>query len=152
MAITFNETPETVEDTQTEIASGRSRERDETQVALDTVVGAMVKEWESNGKPGPADAPRKRYTVLTADKSAFKGMIRRATTLHKVSPVWYKDVKSGDKTTIKFTIGPVPAKPEANGTAPAEPQAQAPAEPQAPAPAEPQAPAQESGRRGFARR
>jgi hypothetical protein len=148
MAITFSETPETVEDTQTEIASGRSRERDETQQALDALVAAMVKEWESNGKPTAENgAPRKRFTVPTADKSAFKSMIRRATTLAKVAPIWYKDVKSGDNTTVKFSIGPVPVKAEANGTASAQTETPAPT-PQAPA--QPQADAGKPGR-GFRR-
>lgn len=110
MAISFTETPETVEDTQSDLAVNRKRDRDETQVALDTLVKAMVEVWETAGKPGPAEAPRKRFTVPTKDRSAFKAMIRRATTLHKVAPVWYKDVASGTNTTVKFTIGPAPVR------------------------------------------
>lgn len=139
--ITFNETPETVEDTQNEVASGRSRERDETQVALDNIVKAMVDEWTSKGKPTPENgAPRKRFMVPTKDRSAFKNMIRRSTTLHKVAPMWYKDVKSGDNTTVKFAIVPQPAKPvKVDATAAATPAAPAAPAPAAPAPSEPQA-------------
>lgn len=148
MPITFNETPETVEDTQNEVASGRSRERDETQLSLDNIVKAMVAEWTSKGKPTPENgAPRKRFTVPTKDRSAFKNMIRRATTLHKVTPMWYKDVKSGDNTTVKFAIVPQPAKATPDATAAATPAA--PAAPVPAAPAAPQPPAESQPRRGL---
>lgn len=146
MAISFTETPETVEDTQSDLAVNRKRDRDETQVALDSVVKAMVEAWEAAGKPDPADAPRKRFTVPTKDRSAFKAMIRRATTLHKVAPVWYKDVASGTSTTVKFTIGPAPVK-ETKADETSAPAAPAPAPAQAPAASAPAPQPQSEGRR-----
>lgn len=141
-------------DTQTEVVDRKSRERDETQTAIDNAVKEMVAKWHEAGKPEPhSDRPSKRYVVVKEDRTPLKGMIRRAATLHKVEAILFKDHVNEDGTVaVKFTIGDKPAK--SNGTAPAEtptaPVDDAPAD-DAPATVPDNEPPAESGRRGFRR-
>jgi hypothetical protein len=124
--INITEDPITDDDTQTDFRE-RNTARDETQVALDTAVGGLVKSWAEAGKPGRDKAPAKRYVVVKADVSGLKSMIRRACTLHKVAPVWFVDNKRDDGTVaVKFTVGPIPPKapkpdPAADTAPPADP-------------------------------
>lgn len=151
MALTV--TQPTTPDTQEKLSTGRSRERDETQVMIDGIYGELVAEWDKAGKPEPGKSnPFRRLAVAKADVSELKSMIRRAATLHKVAPVYWKDAKNDDGTvTVKFGAQVIPPKPNANGAAAETP---TPAQPETPAqseqtPAEAPSPAEsESGRRG----
>jgi hypothetical protein len=117
-------------DTQNEL-SAKSRDRDETQVALDGQVKTLAEAWNAAGKPGPESAPKKAYVVASGDVSGLKQMIRRACSLHKVAPAFFKDVKREDgNTRVKFTVQPVPPKkakanatPDAPATETAKPKA-----------------------------
>jgi hypothetical protein len=153
MALTV--TQPTTPDTQEELSTGRSRERDETQVMIDGIYGELVAEWDKAGKPEPGKGnPFRRLAVAKADVSELKSMIRRAATLHKVAPVYWKDAKNDDGTvTVKFGAQAIPPKASPNGTTAETPAT--PAQPETPATAEPQTPAEapspaesESGRRG----
>jgi hypothetical protein len=111
----------TTEDEQTELASGRSRERDAQQQKVDSDMAALKAGWEAQGKPAPNASPAKRYTVVKAERAAAKDLIRKAGRFCKVLPVFYRDkVHENGTVDIKFTVAALPAKAEGNGeTAPA---------------------------------
>jgi len=114
--ITLKDNPP--EDTQTELAPGRNRERDEFQQSVDKTVEGMV-----------GSDTAYRYTVVKADKSSMKKIIRRATDLHKQLPVWFKDQPHEDGTvTVKFRVMPKPAPIATAGNGQAEQPAEQPAE------------------------
>jgi hypothetical protein len=119
----------TTEDEQTELASGRSRERDAQQQKVDSDMAAWKAGWEAQGKPAPNASPAKRYTVVKAERAAAKDLIRKAGRFHKVTPVFYRDkVHENGKVDIKFTVAALPATPQ---SAPQpEPQPEPQAEPQ----------------------
>lgn len=99
-----------------EVRSGRATERDENQLLLDGMVGELKAEWEAKGKPtlnvlrtkpGFKAAGKRSIVVSGDDKSTAKAMIRRAATLHKVTPVFANDKVNDDGTVrIKWTVGP----------------------------------------------
>lgn len=94
-------TPKT-EDKQTELATQRTRLRDDDQKALDTDVAGQVKEWDDAGHPDDGN-PTRRYDV--DDIADAKRRVRRAFTLINkgrkdakpavtpvsVAPMWWKD-------------------------------------------------------------
>ena len=94
-------TPKT-EDKQTELATQRTRLRDDDQKALDTDVSGQVKEWDDAGHPEDGN-PTRRYDV--DDIADAKRRVRRAFTLinkgrkdakppvmpASVAPMWWKD-------------------------------------------------------------
>jgi hypothetical protein len=117
------------------LATGRPRDRDETQQVIDAATETLMKAWEAAGKPtyealtastedtpqsqAFTDSAKQAYTVDKKDRSALKGMIRRATTLHKGAPVYAADVvndKDGTVTVI-YTYAPPPVKAESDGDA-----------------------------------
>lgn len=102
------------------LVRSHSRDRDEDQKAIDEELATTVKAW-LNGKPVaeaakvPADRrPRVAFAVAPDDKAALKRMIRRAATLHKVTPVFFED-QTDEKTgevVVTLTVGPpAPKKP-----------------------------------------
>lgn len=86
--------PATKADTQTDLATQRTRTRDEGQKALDTDVAALVKEWEAADGPSNGN-PNRRYEV--DDVAEAKRRVNRAFTLvakdmtPKLAPMWWKD-------------------------------------------------------------
>jgi hypothetical protein len=116
MAITLRDNP--ADDTQTDLAPGRNRERDDFQKGVDETVKGLVGTDNTY-----------RYTVAKDDKGDMKRIVRRATDIHKQTPVWFKDSAHEDGTvTIKFRVQPKPVKAEGNGQAdqPAETPAETP--------------------------
>jgi hypothetical protein len=100
-----------------EVRSGRASERDDNQIMLDGMVADLKAAWEAAGKPtldvlrtkaGFKAATKKSVTVAAEDRATVKqNMIRRACTLHKVTPVFANDKKNEDGTVrIKWTVGP----------------------------------------------
>lgn len=106
------------------LSTGRPRDRDETQQVIDTAMETLMKAWDAAGKPtyealteSTEDAPQSQaftdsakqaFTVDKDDRSALKGMIRRAGTLHKGVPVYGADVvnKTDGTVTVIFTYAP----------------------------------------------
>jgi hypothetical protein len=119
-------------DTQDELITGKTRTRDDTQKHVDRKVEAMKVAWVEAGKPSMPHKITHRYLVSKPEKSALKGVIRRAGTLHKVGVAFYKDTKpdADGNVFVKFTVTDFPAKPQANGA----PAAGVPAAPAASAP------------------
>jgi hypothetical protein len=150
-------------DEEDEVALPKSRERDDDQKGIDSDAEKMKAAWVAAGKPGLDKlttkagfkaATKTAYIVNKSDRPTVKGMIRRACTLHKVSPVYAKDLVNADGTVrIKWTVGPVPPKSETPAETPAEVPAEVPApsnpaaDVETPAP-QTDAPA-ETGRRGL---
>jgi uncharacterized protein involved in type VI secretion and phage assembly len=125
MAITLTDAPN--DDTQTELASGRSRDRDPQQVKIDGDVAALVAGWNAQGKPAPAQSPAKTYTVLKVERSEAKDMIRKAGRLHKIMPVFFKDaVRKDGRVAIKYTVTAIPAKAAETPAPVAEPTPEVP--------------------------
>jgi hypothetical protein len=116
----------------------KSRERDEFQKEMDAEIAALVKGWlaaedpqnkvKAEDRKPPEDGkatvtegkrPKARYHVAPDDKSAFKDVLRRAATLHKVEAVFLYpldadghpttrepvDAKTG-KAAVTLTVGP----------------------------------------------
>jgi hypothetical protein len=131
------------EDTQTTIVT-RTHDRDEDQTAMDKRVAGLVKRWTEAGKPAQATAPFLRLTVPKEQRSAVKKLIRRATVLAKVEPLYWQDTKpnSDGEITVKFTVGPKREKPATETPAAATPTVPAPAPTPAP-------PAQDEKRGGL---
>jgi hypothetical protein len=115
----------------------KSRERDAFQVEMDGEVAGLVKGWLAaekitDGKPpepgkakvAEVNRPKARYHVAPDDKNAFKDILRRAATLHKVEAVFLypldadghptsrEPVDEGTgKAAVTVTVGPrKPAK------------------------------------------
>jgi hypothetical protein len=89
---------------QTELEIGRFRDEFQLQVDKDVEalkVATATAKW-------PAHDPAKlfhRYVVGADDKAALKGVIRRAATLHKVVPAFYKDGKTeAGHIVVKFHV------------------------------------------------
>jgi len=86
--------PPKTEDTQTDLATQRTRLRDPEQKELDADVAGQVKEWTEAGRPEDGN-PTRRYEV--DDLSDGKRRVRRAFTLAskdltpKLAPMWWKD-------------------------------------------------------------
>jgi hypothetical protein len=86
--------PATTDDTQTDLATTRTRLRDDEQKALDADVAKLITEWDEAGQPETGD-PNRRYESNDAAES--KRRIRRAFTLAskdrapKLAPYWFKD-------------------------------------------------------------
>jgi len=102
------------EDTQTKPVVA-SRERDNTQKALDGAFKAKHDAWVKAGKPDAVKAASNqevthRLTVAKTDVAVLKGMIRRAATFNKAGVTFYQDVKNGDgATTVKYVPQAAPA-------------------------------------------
>lgn len=111
--------------------SDKSRERDEFQKEMDAEVKTLVDQWlaaekitdgkvPEAGKAKVAEVarPKTRYHVSPDDKSAFKDVLRRAATLHKVEVVFlYPDGMSREpvdektgRAAVTVTVGPRSAK------------------------------------------
>lgn len=102
MAITLHTEEKLPE--QTELAPGR--ERDDFQLQVDKDV-ADLKIKTATAK-WPKHDPRyhfQRYVVGKDDLAALKSVIRRAGVLHKVEPIFYKEVttEAGHKV-VKFHV------------------------------------------------
>jgi hypothetical protein len=86
--------PAQTEDAQTELATTRTRLRDDEQKALDADVAKLIAEWDAAGQPTTGD-PNRRYESNDAAES--KRRIRRAFTLASkertpsLAPYWFKD-------------------------------------------------------------
>jgi len=105
MAITLHtDTTETDLPEQTELSEGHVR--DDFQQAVDKDVSAL-KTATATAK-WPDHNPGKlyhRYVVGSDDRAALKAVIRRAATLHKVAPVFYKDAKTeAGHIVVKFHV------------------------------------------------
>lgn len=89
---------------QTELEVGRYR--DEFQLQIDKDVEALKLATAKAGWPDPD--PKKlfhRYVVGSDDKAALKSVIRRAGTLLKVDPEFYKDAKTeAGHVVVKFHV------------------------------------------------
>lgn len=89
---------------QTEIVQGRHR--DEFQQAIDKDVETL-KTATAKAKWPEHDARKlfHRYVVGADDVSELKRVIRRAATLHKLEPVFYKDAKTeAGHIAVKFHV------------------------------------------------
>jgi hypothetical protein len=114
----------TSEDTQAELSTQRSRERDDAQKELDGAVAGLIKEWEVAGS-ADTGIPNLRYEV--DDVTDAKRRVGRAFSLAsrertpKLAAQWWKDgAKDADGyTPIKFGVRVVVP----NVTAPADGQA-----------------------------
>jgi hypothetical protein len=90
---------------QTELAAD-ARIRDEFQVSVDGDVETLKMATAKAGWPKP-DPKRlfHRYVVGSDDRAALKGVIRRATVLHKVEADFYKDAKTeAGHYVVKFHV------------------------------------------------
>jgi hypothetical protein len=109
----------------------KNRDRDEFQVEMDGEVGSLVSQWlavedpkakaedrkvPEHGKAKVAELarPKARYHVDPDDKNAFKDVLRRSGTLHKVEMVFLYpegmsrepvDEKTG-KAAVTVTVAP----------------------------------------------
>jgi hypothetical protein len=113
MAITLH--TDTVElPEQTELVQGRHRDAFQREIDGDVLI--MKHATAAAGWPEPD--PTKhflRYVVGPDDATEMKSVIRRAATLHKLDPQFYKDGKTeAGHVVIKFhvTRATSPAKPE----------------------------------------
>lgn len=101
--------PANSDDKQTDLATQRTRVRDEDQQALDADVAALITEWESAGQP-VTGIPNRRYEV--DEVAEAKRRVNRAFTLAskdrtpKLAPMWFKDgTKDSDGyVPIKFGV------------------------------------------------
>lgn len=132
MPINFEPVDMTDDDDQTEVKPPRATDRDEDQIQIDGFVAELATSWQAAGKPKQESAPWRKLIVSKTDVSATKNMIRRACTLAKVSPLYWKDATRPDgRISVKFTVTDPPPRKEkknaANGaaTAPAAPAAPA---------------------------
>lgn len=80
--------------------------RDEFQQEVDGHVGALKVKTAAAKWPEPsAKALFHRYVVGADDRAALKAVIRRATILHKVVPLFYKDAKTeAGHYVVKFHV------------------------------------------------
>lgn len=109
-------TPE--QDTQGTIRTN-SHARDEFQQHIDGIVQKVVKDWHDKGQKSPDKAPFVRLTVAKTDVADLKSAIRRAFTLHKHAPVFFKDAVGKDgNVTVKVTPAALPPKPKPTADAP----------------------------------
>lgn len=103
-------TPE--QDTQTTVRQN-SHARDDFQKHIDGIIGGVVKDWHDKGRKSPDKAPFARFTVAKTDVADMKSVIRRAFTLHKHAPVFYKDAVGQDgNVTVKVVPAALPPKPD----------------------------------------
>lgn len=101
--------PAKTEDTQTDLATQRTRARDEAQKELDGEVTKLVAEWKAAGSPATG-IPNRRYEV--DDVAEAKRRVNRAFTLAskdmtpKLAPMWYKDGTKDSEgyVAIKFAV------------------------------------------------
>lgn len=104
MAITLLTEPVETLPEQTDLAEGRYR--DEFQQQVDGHIANLKVSTAKAGWPDPD--PKKhfhRYVVGADDKAALKAVIRRACTLHKVEPQFYKDAKTeAGHIVVKFHV------------------------------------------------
>lgn len=105
MPITLHTTEQTTAlPEQTELAPGR--ERDEFQQQVDKDVAALKR--NTAAAKWPKHDPKhlfQLYVVGSDDKAALKAVIRRAATLHRVEPVFYKEVKTeAGHLVVKFHL------------------------------------------------
>ena len=104
MAITLHTDTEEVLPEQTEEVQGRYRDEFQQQVDAD-VHGLKMR---TAAAKWPAHDPKhhfQRYVVGKDDVGALKGVIRRAGTLHKVEPAFYKDAKTeAGHVVVKFHV------------------------------------------------
>lgn len=103
MPITLHTETEAIPE-QTELAQGR--ERDDFQLQVDNDVHAL--KLTTAAAKWPAPDPKRhfqRYVVGKNDLGGLKSVIRRAGVLHKVEPVFYKEVttEAGHKV-VKFHV------------------------------------------------
>jgi hypothetical protein len=120
MALTIAAVPvdETEED---EVRAGRATGRDENQVMLDNMTGELADAWRALGaddahrptldtlrtKAGFKRAAKRSVTVAADDLAEVRKMIRRAATLHKVTPIFANNKTNEDGTVrVKWTVGP----------------------------------------------
>jgi hypothetical protein len=86
--------PAKSDDSQTKLATQRTRLRDPEQKELDADVAKLVAEWDAAGQPTEGD-PNRRYE--TNDPAESKRRVRRAFTLvskdrtPKLAPMWWTD-------------------------------------------------------------
>lgn len=122
MALTGQITATPVDDSEDdEVRAGRATERDDNQVMIDNLTGELAEAWRATGdddskrtkldvlrtKAGFKKAAKRSITVAGDDRSEAKRLIRRACTLHKVTPVYANDKVNEDGTVrIKWTVGP----------------------------------------------
>jgi hypothetical protein len=118
--------PAKSDDTQTDLATQRTRLRDDQQKELDTDVAEQVKEWDAAGTPENGE-PSRRYEV--DEVADAKRRVRRAFTLAskdrtpKLAPMWWKDgAKDSDGfVAIKWGVRvSVPADDKASADAESE--------------------------------
>ncbi len=104
MAITLHTEPVETLPEQTDLVEGRYR--DEFQLAVDKDVQTLKTATAKAGWPDPDPRRRfHRYVVGADDKGALKAVIRRAGTLLKVEPQFYKDAKTeAGHIVVKFHV------------------------------------------------
>ncbi len=103
---------------QVKFAPKHSRDRGEDQAAIDAELGKTVQAYlkaSGNGTISvPEDKrPRVAFAVAPTDRAELKGFIRRAATLHKVSPVFFEDTTDAEtgEVVVTLTVGPPPPRP-----------------------------------------
>jgi hypothetical protein len=103
MAITLHTDTATLPE-QTDLEVGRTR--DEFQLKVDKDVEALKN--KTANAAWPAFDPAKlfqRYVVGADEKTALRGVIRRAAILHKVEAAFYKDGKTeAGHAVVKFHL------------------------------------------------
>lgn len=89
---------------QDELIAGR--ERDEFQRQVDGNVAELKNATATAGWPAHDSTKLfRRYVVAADDKAELKSVIRRAGTLHKVDPVFYKDATTeAGHAVVKFHV------------------------------------------------
>jgi hypothetical protein len=104
MAITLHTEPVETLPEQTDLAEGRYR--DEFQLQVDKDVQNLKLATAKAGWPDPDPAKHfHRYVVGADDKAALKAVIRRAATLLRVEPQFYKDAKTeAGHIVVKFHL------------------------------------------------
>jgi hypothetical protein len=104
MAITLHTVTDEAIPEQTDLEVGRYR--DEFQQMVDKDVATLKHKTATAGWPDPD--PKKlfqRYVVGPDDAGSLKAVIRRAGTLHKVDPEFYKNAKTeAGHVAIKFHV------------------------------------------------
>jgi hypothetical protein len=126
MPINFEPVDMSDDDDQTEVRNTRNTERDEDQQEVDKLTEPLVKSWRDAGQPKQEASPWRKLVVAKTDVSAVKSMIRRACTLYKTVPLYWKDVTRPDgRVSIKYTVTTPPPRKDKNapaGNATAAPQ------------------------------
>jgi hypothetical protein len=104
MAITLHTLAPTDLPEQTELEVGRFR--DEFQVQVDRDVASLKARTAKAGWPDPDPKEHfHRYVVGKDDAVALKGIIRRAGTLYKVEPEFYKNATTeAGHVVVKFHV------------------------------------------------